>query len=104
MRNNIYKELKNLIDTERYFLICKKNYFDFLKLNGFKHESTSTILCSSVSIILKDFVEYDYYEIETKLLILRGNDSPPIGYYRYVEDNEGNPVDDFWEGDFPLDC
>jgi hypothetical protein len=103
MSNNIYKELKNLIDTERYFLICRKHYFSFLKKNGYKHEVSSTIENVSVSIILKDFVDYDYYEIETKLLILRGNDIPPVGYYRYIEDNEGNPVDDFWDGDFLVD-
>ena len=103
MKDNIYKELKYLIDTEKYFLMCRKHYFSFLKKNQFKHESSSTIENVSVSIILKDFIEYDYYEIATELLIVRDNDSPPIGYYRYIEDNEGNHVDDFWGGNFPLD-
>ncbi len=97
---NIYQELKKLINTEKYFLICKKCYFECLENNGLRHDLSSTIENVSVSVILKDFVDYDYYEIETELLIVGPNDTP-IGSYRYIEDNNGNPVDDFWEGDFP---
>lgn len=99
--NIIYQQLKNLIDTEEYFLKCERYYFECLEKNKFRTDLTCSIEHVSVSIILKNFVSQDYYEIDTKIEIVDANNNH-IGYYRYIEDCDGEPVDDFLVGKF--DC
>jgi hypothetical protein len=97
--NIIYQQLLKLIKPEEYFLKCEKNYLQCLEKNQFRIDLTSSIQYVSVSIILKHFINKDYYEIDTKIHIVDMNNNL-IGSYRYIEDNDGNSVDDYLVGNF----
>ena len=97
--NIIYQQLIKLIKPEEYFLKCEKNFLQCLEKNQFRIDLTSSIEYISVSIILKHFVNQDYFEIDTKIHIV-GMENNHIGSYRYIEDSEGNPVDDYLVGNF----
>jgi hypothetical protein len=97
--NLIYKELVDLIDKEELFFTCKKSFYECMEKNQFNIDLTATIEFFSIAIIMKDFIDFDYYEVEAIVDIFNlFNNS--IGYYRYIEDNHGNFVDEFLVGDF----
>ena len=97
MANYIYQEIRKLFDTQELYLKCKKFYFECITKNNFYHDPTYVIEHVSISIILNSNI--DYYEIDTKILIVNKFNAI-VGYYRYIEDNNGQAVDDFLVGDF----
>ena len=62
--NIIYQQLLNLIDTEKYFLKCERNFFQCLEKNKFHTDLKWSIRHISVAIILKKFIESEYFEIQ----------------------------------------
>jgi hypothetical protein len=100
--NIIYQQLMELINPKEHYLKCEKHYFERLEKGECRTHPNESIRHVSVSIILKDFVKRDYYEIDTEIDIRDANDKY-IGYYRLIENSEGNFIDDYLVGDFDLD-
>ncbi len=93
---------KGLVDLEHCFLKCKASFQTCMKieenkylLNEIKGSNKGLILKNDSVKIIIDHEAYGESIIDVRINLLNIELDEIIGHYRYIENLEGDPLDDF---------
>ena len=92
MNNRNYIALLEIIDKESLIDRALKSLSSCLVEQKDLKGNISHQLSSFHMSIVEGFP--DYYEREVKFILIK-NYNRTVGYYRYIEDNNNTPIDDF---------